>query len=72
MSGTAKATFNPYTRGGLRAAGRKLLKNKLATLCFIQLLALVVVQALAPLITPWGPEDAAAVSYTHETLPTKA
>lgn len=57
MSGAVKAANNPYTRGGLRAAARKLLKNKLATLCFVLLTALVVVLALAPLITPWGPED---------------
>ena len=52
-----KPAVNPYARGGLRAAWRKLSRNKLATFCFILLVLEVLVLALAPVLTAFGPED---------------
>ena len=39
----------------IRAAFRKLLKNKLATICFFLLIAEVVLVVLAPVISPYHP-----------------
>ena len=40
----------------LKGAFRKLLKNKLATACFIILLIEILLVVLAPLIAPYDPE----------------
>ncbi len=50
-------SMNPYRVGFLRSSVRKLLKNKLATLCFIILVVEVAVLIMAPLLTPYLPED---------------
>lgn len=54
---TTSAINNPYRVGMMRSAARKLLKNKLATLCFVLLLVLIMLVVLAPLLTPYLPED---------------
>ncbi len=51
------SSINPYRVGFLRASLRKLLKNKLATLCFVILVLMAAVLVLAPLLTPYLPED---------------
>lgn len=50
-------TMNPYRVGFMRASLRKLLKNKQATLCFVILFIEVVVLLMAPVLTPYLPED---------------
>lgn len=42
----------------LKGALRKLLKNKLATICFVVLLAEIIIVLLAPWIAPFSPEEA--------------
>lgn len=53
---TSQATSIKHS-GAVSAAFQKLLKNKLATVCFFVLIVLIILVAAAPLVTPYLPED---------------